>query len=362
MERPESVEALAALVPRLPRIRLHGGGSKPGLSAPHPAATTIDLGALNGIVEYQPEECTFTALAATPVRDLDAALALHGHHLPFDPPLVDAGATIGGTVAAGINGSCRYRFGGIRDFIIGVRVVDGLGRILHSGGKVVKNAAGFLLHQALVGSCGRLGALTEVTFKVFPAAQVHATIRIPVDGVPAALAVMTSVQRTRLDLEALDLLSSSMVCLRIGGFAEALPSRISTLLEGIAGHADVLEGADDAQVWREAREFAWAAGAETLVRVPITPAAVATFDAAVARLDARRRYAIAGNLALVATMTSPSEVSAVLTPLGLSGQVLRGATDAPFIGTPIANQVDARLRAVMDPEGRFSVPALAATE
>jgi glycolate oxidase FAD binding subunit len=362
MERPESVEALAALVPRLPRIRLHGGGSKPGLSAPDPTATTVDLGALSGIVEYRPEECTFTALAATPVRDLDTALARHGHHLPFDPPLVDAGATIGGTVAAGINGSCRYRFGGIRDFIIGARVVDGQGRILHSGGKVVKNAAGFLLHQALVGSCGRLGALTEVTFKIFPAAEVHATLRIPIDGVAAALDLMTALQRTRLDLEALDLLSPSTVCVRIGGFAEAMPARVEALRRGLVGDVELLEGDDDAQVWRDAREFAWAAGAETLVRVPITPPAVARFDAAVERLDARRRYGLAGNLALVATAASPAQVDALLTPLGLTGQVLRGATVAPFIGAPIANPVDARLRAVMDPEGRFSVPAFADTE
>lgn len=362
MERPESVEALAALVPRLPRIRLHGGGSKPGLSAPDPTATTVDLGALTGIVEYTPEECTFTALAATPIRDLDAALAGHGHHLPFDPPLVDAGATIGGTVAAGINGSCRYRFGGIRDFIIGVRVVDGSGRVLQSGGKVVKNAAGFLLHQALVGSCGQLGALTEVTFKIFPAAQVHATLRVDVDGLPAALELLTALQRARLDLEALDLLPPSTLCLRIGGFSEAMPERVDALRRVFAGQVEVLDGDDDARVWREAREFAWADGAETLVRVPITPAVVARFDAAIADLDARRRYTVAGNLALVATGATPARVDAVLTPLGLTGQLLRGASARPFLGVPIANPVDARLRAVMDPEGRFSAPALAARE
>ena len=93
----------------------------------------------------------------------------HGQYLPFDPPLTAAGATIGGTVAAGINGPCRYRFGGIRDFLIGARIVDGEAAHPAGGGKVVKNAAGFLLHQAMVGSCGTLGVLAELTFKVFPA-------------------------------------------------------------------------------------------------------------------------------------------------------------------------------------------------
>jgi hypothetical protein len=96
--------------------------------------------------------------------------------------------------------------------------------------------------------------------------------------------------------------------------------------------------------------------------VPITPPAIAGFDAAIEHLDARRRYAIGGNLALVATSMSPAQVGAVLTPLGLSGQVLRGASATPFIGTTIANPVDARLRAVMDPDGRFSAAAFAATE
>jgi glycolate oxidase FAD binding subunit len=340
-------------------VRTRGGGTK---SSPPDGVAVFDLSGLAGVTEYSPAECVLTALAGTSLREITEALAPHRQYLPFDPPFENDGATIGGTVASGVSGSGRYRYGGVRDFLIGVRVVDGEGRLIRSGGKVVKNAAGFLLHQALVGSCGRLGALTEVTFKIFPAAEVHATLRIPIDGVAAALDLMTALQRTRLDLEALDLLSPSTVCVRIGGFAEAMPARVEALRRGLVGDVELLEGDDDAQVWRDAREFAWAAGAETLVRVPITPPAVARFDAAVERLDARRRYGLAGNLALVATAASPAQVDALLTPLGLTGQVLRGATVAPFIGAPIANPVDARLRAVMDPEGRFSVPAFADTE
>ncbi|HTV03608.1 MAG TPA: FAD-binding protein [Luteitalea sp.] len=129
MPRPSSVAELASLVPACARVAVRAGGTKPGLLPPDAyadtdasrrgAPTLIDASSLSGLVEYTPEECTFTALAGTPVREIEAALRPHGHHLPFDPPLADAGATIGGTVAAGINGSCRYRFGGIRDFIIG---------------------------------------------------------------------------------------------------------------------------------------------------------------------------------------------------------------------------------------------------
>ena len=159
--RPTSIEALTALVPERPRLRLRGGGTKEALSTPGAETSTLDLSALAGITEHTPEECTFTALGGTRIADIDRALAAHGQYLPFDPPLAAAGATIGGAVAAGVNGSCRYRFGGIRDFLIGARIVDGRGQVIQSGGKVVKNAAGLpapsVTHRQLRharGSCG----------------------------------------------------------------------------------------------------------------------------------------------------------------------------------------------------------------
>ena len=126
-------------------------------------------------------EFTFTALAGTPVREIAAALAERGQYLPFDPMLREAGATLGGTVAAGLSGPGRFRYGGLRDFILGVRFVDGEGRLLRLGGKVVKNAAGFDLPKFFVGSLGRFGVLAEMTFKVFPkrGRDAHAAARCP---------------------------------------------------------------------------------------------------------------------------------------------------------------------------------------
>ena len=123
-------------------VLARGGGTKPALSSVADAAV-LDLSALRGITEYQPSEFTFSARAGTPLAEIASALAEHGQALPFDPPLVDAGATVGGAIAAGLSGSGRYRYGGIRDFLLGVRFVDGQGRLVRGGGKVVKNAAGF---------------------------------------------------------------------------------------------------------------------------------------------------------------------------------------------------------------------------
>ena len=121
---------------------------KPALSTPPEGVVPLVVSGLRGIVEYDPEELTITALAGTPVRVVQEALAAHGQHLPFDPPLARAGATLGGVVAAGTSGSGGHRHGGVRDFIIGARFVDGTGALVGAGGRVVKNAAGFDLAAA----------------------------------------------------------------------------------------------------------------------------------------------------------------------------------------------------------------------
>src|SRR6476469_1561856 len=119
----EAVEAVRAA----PRVMVVGAGTKPRLSAVAADYQRISTARLQGIIEYEPSEFTFTALAGTPLKQIVAALAERGQYLPFDPLLADAGATLGGTVAAGLSGPGRFRFGGVRDFILGVRFVDGGG-------------------------------------------------------------------------------------------------------------------------------------------------------------------------------------------------------------------------------------------
>jgi glycolate oxidase FAD binding subunit len=352
--QPSSIAALEALVPEHPRFRIRGGGTKPALSGAIEGTPILDLTALAGVVEHTPEECTFTALAGTRIWDIERLLAQHGQYLPFDPPLAAAGATIGGTVAAGVNGSCRYRYGGARDFLIGARIVDGRGRLTRSGGKVVKNAAGFLLHQALVGSCGTLGILAELTFKVFPAAEAHATIRVDAADLPSASALVAMVQRARFDLEALDLEPPGTVWLRLGGFREALAARVAALQQTIDKVSEILTGDEDAALWRDAREFAWAPRDTSLVRVPISLPTLPALDAALSRYGAVRRYAVAGNLALIGWTHSLDALSDVLHDMGLTGQVLLGTSGRRFIGALASNAFEERLRGVMDPDARFS--------
>ena len=99
------------------------------------------MSGLAGVVDYDPAELTFTALPGTTLAEIDAMLAANGQHLPFDPPRLGDGGTIGGAVAAGVTGPNGFS-AGVRDFVVGVRFVDGTGRLAMGGGRVVKNAAG----------------------------------------------------------------------------------------------------------------------------------------------------------------------------------------------------------------------------
>ena len=98
METATTIEQVQDSVANRPRLRVAGGGSKPALSAD----AGLSLAGLSGVLEYDPSEFTFTALAGTPIAEVEKLLAEHGQYLPFDPPLVKSGATLGGTVAAGL--------------------------------------------------------------------------------------------------------------------------------------------------------------------------------------------------------------------------------------------------------------------
>ena len=102
---PHTIAEIQEAVHGVARLVLRGGGTKPALSTPPEGVETLEVGGLAGMVEYDPDELTFTALAGTRLADVDRLLAEHGQYMPFDPPFVERGATLGGTVSAGLSGS-----------------------------------------------------------------------------------------------------------------------------------------------------------------------------------------------------------------------------------------------------------------
>ena len=351
---PETPAALAEAVLAYPRVLAVGARTKPRLSQVPGEVTLLSTRALRGIVEYEPEEFTFTALAGTPVREIGQALAEKGQYLPFDPPWLEAGATLGGTVAAGVSGPGRFRFGGVRDFILGVRYVDGAGSLLRMGGKVVKNCAGFDLPKFFVGSLGRFGALLEVTFKVFPAPASRLTLKLATSGAEAAARVLTDAANSRWECEALDLLpDGKTVCLRLAGPALALEAVSREILARWPGQALTAAEADAA--WSELREFRWTHSGGALVKVAITPADVPALDAAARALEGARVHVSAGGNVAFASLPASVPAAALhqrLRELALPAVTLRG--DAPlWSGARATPAIAGAVKQALDPQGRF---------
>jgi glycolate oxidase len=348
----EIAAALRAGVRLLPR----GAGTKPALCAPPPGFECLQLSGMSGILEYDPSELTVTALSGTPLAELSRVLAEHGQGLPFDPVLVRAGATIGGTVAAASAGAGSYCHGGVRDFIIGVRFLDGTGTLVSAGGRVVKNAAGFELPKLMVGSMGRLGVLVALSFKVFPSPQATATVRAVFGDLPRALAVIAELSRGPLALSALDLEPPGTVLVRLAGSAQTLPERAQRLAGLLGAGADTLTGEEEERLWRDAGELAWAGVGDSLVRVSLSPRAVPGLQQTVQRAGARARYSAGANVCWVTWPAERelAELDRELAGAGLSGMVYRGRCERPLIGDRRGAVFAARLRRALDPDGIFA--------
>ncbi|MDB6006682.1 MAG: hypothetical protein JWR15_3669 [Prosthecobacter sp.] len=309
MISPASITELSDAVLSAPRVIAVGAETKPRLSAVN--AVKISTLQVRGITEYEPSEFTFTALAGTPVKDIVAALAEQGQYLPFDPMLVEAGSTIGGVVASGLSGPGRFRFGGVRDFILGVRFVDGMGRLLRLGGKVVKNAAGFDVPKFLVGSLGRFGVIGEVTFKVFPQPQSELTLELPFE-----VEAMARIANSRFEAAALDVLpGGAAMIVRLAGPGAAL----EVLAREIGGQ--IISNT----IWDAIRETPWN------YKTDITPDQIGDFKTAHVSCGASVAF----------SQILPSR-----------GMTLRG--NAPlWIGGRPRFAIEAAVKHALDPQQRF---------
>ena len=157
-------------------LRLRGGGSKDFYGEPA-VGEVLETAPLTGITSYEPTELVVTVRAGTPLAELEAVLAGSGQCLPFEPPHFAGGATVGGMVAAGLSGPARASVGAVRDYVLGVTLLNGKGELLTFGGQVMKNVAGYDVSRLMAGALGTLGLITEVSLKVMPVAPAEATLK-----------------------------------------------------------------------------------------------------------------------------------------------------------------------------------------
>ncbi len=162
---------------------IRGGASK-AFYGRSPTGEPLDVAGHRGIVSYEPTELVLTARAGTRLRAIEAELRKADQMMPFEPPHFSGGrATLGGAIATGLSGPARPWTGSARDFVLGIRLINGRGEHLRFGGEVMKNVAGYDIARLATGSLGMLGVLTEISLKVLPrpAATATRTLELPAE-------------------------------------------------------------------------------------------------------------------------------------------------------------------------------------
>ncbi|MEQ5871967.1 FAD-binding protein [Sagittula sp. NFXS13] len=252
-------------------LRVRGGGTRPVGSG---AGEVLDTTGLSGIHLYEPGALTVVAGAGTPLSEIERRLDAEGQRLAFEPMdhrglLGTAGeSTIGGVVAANVSGPRRIQAGACRDFLLGVRFVDGQGTVIKNGGRVMKNVTGYDLVKLMAGSRGTLGVLSEVSLKVLPKPEAAATILI--DGLDDAQAVSAMARGlgSPFDVTGAAHLPEgpdghAVTLLRVEGFSESVDYRADTMAT-LFGDLPVRVERDPvrvAQLWTDIRDVAPMKGA-----------------------------------------------------------------------------------------------------
>jgi len=274
-------------------LRIRGGGTRSLGAATNGAL--LETGGLSGISLYEPGALTLVAGAGTPLAEVEAALAAENQRLPFEPMDmrallgIEGTPTVGGMVAANASGPRRIAVGACRDSLIGVRFVDGQGRIVKNGGRVMKNVTGYDLVKLMAGSWGTLGVLTECSFKLLPVPEMQATLVSAAMTPDAGVACMSDALGTPYEVNAATRDTEGRVCLRLEGFSEQIRYRKAALAEALGGDWQLVEGADSEALWRAIRDVTAFAGQPGDVwRISVKPsdaAALADKIAAPVQMD-----------------------------------------------------------------------------
>ena len=323
-------------------LRIQGSGSKSfyGRSI---KGTLLDVTPYRGIVSYEPTELVLTARAGTPLAEIEAALAAKRQMLPFEPPHFGAGATLGGCIATGLSGPRRAYAGAARDFVLGVRMLDGNGEDLKFGGQVMKNVAGYDVSRLMAGSLGTLGLLLEVSLKVLPLPAQELTLRFTMNEAEAL---------DKMNRWAAQPLSLSATCYHDGILTVRL-SGASAAVKAVREKLGGEEVKDGHIFWHSVREqqHAFFAAAKTLWRLslPSTAASVS--------LHGQQLFEWGGALRWLSSDASVETIRQAATALGGNATLFRSPDPiaVPFHPlSPSLLAVHQRLKKSFDPQGIFN--------
>lgn len=359
-------DAFAAAEP----LAIEGMGSKRGMLRPVQAARTLSTAGLSGITLYRPKELVISARAGTPLAEVEAVLRAEGQMLVAEPPAAGpwhrAAPTIGGVVATNLSGPRRITGGGMRDHVLGLRFVNGVGEALRSGGRVLKNVTGLDLCKLLTGSHGTLGVITEVTLKVLPRPETAATLVIRVADVEAGVRALSAGLGSPFGVSGAAVLPDApegpLALLRIEDFSSFVAYRMDRLRADLAafGEHRVADAGETATLWAAIGSGAplGAGEAEAVWRVSVKPTRGPSVLAAVAEAGARGYLDWGGGLVWVAGPATEAAHAAVMAAAAGGTFLVLHGPDAFRAAVPVIPDEPAplaalsrRVKAALDPKG-----------
>jgi glycolate oxidase FAD binding subunit len=356
-----------------------GGATRAGLGRPSHGDAKLSTAGLSGIVFYEPAEMAICAEAGTKLAEVEAAIAQKGQMLPFEP--MDhrdlygtrSEPTIGGLVAANVSGPRRISAGAARDALIGLRLVNGRGEIVKSGGRVMKNVTGLDLVKLNCGAHGTLGLVTQATFKLLPKPERAASIVIRRLADQRAIEALSIALGSPFGVSGAAHISAGMgrefprTFVRVEGFSASVDYRISALqalLEPF-GAKHALEAEDSERLWRDIRDAAFLADPRdnAIWRISLAPSKAADFVAGLSAHVHAHFYDWGGGLVWLSAEASPAAaiaIRAALAPLGGHATLIRAAAEmreAIDVFEPLSApliRLTKGVKASFDPDGVFN--------
>lgn len=361
-------------------LAIRGGGTRAGLGRPTQTQATLSSAGLTGITLYEPAEMVIGARAGTPLAEVRKTLAERGQMLPFEPmdhrPLFGSGGepTIGAVAAGNISGPRRINAGAARDSLIGIRLVNGKGEAIKSGGRVMKNVTGLDLVKLVAGSHGTLGFLTEVIFRVLPVPERIVTLCWHGLSDSDAVILLSRALGSPFEPFAAAHLPAGIAgeaartLLRLENFSVSIDYRAAELKALLAayGEPELIEGSASEALWRDIRDAAVFAGTQEAVwRLSLAPTNGPKAAAAIAAAlpQARHYYDWGGGLLWLGVPAQgdagAAAIRRAIAPLGGHATLVR-APDAIRASVPVFEPLSARLLRVtagiktsFDPAGIF---------
>ena len=324
-------------------LHIVGSGSKQ-FYGPRCTGEELNVQANQGIVDYEPSELVVTVKGGTRLSELEKALAERGQFLAFEPPHFGENATVAGAIASGLAGPRRASVGALKDFILGVKIIDGQGQHLTFGGQVMKNVAGYDVSRLIAGSFGALGIIDELSIKVLPIPEASTTLALDVDQAKA-LNLFNTYAGQPLAISATAWVDN-VAYIRLSGAQEAIDA-------GVAKIGGTLVAANEADaLWQNIREqkHAWfnadKPGNLWRLAVPSTSDVLSEFDSVFVEWGGALRW--------VYSSAPEAEIRAIVSKVGGNANVFRanGAVESHFhpLSAPML-RIQQRIKTAFDPAG-----------